>query len=659
MSAQILIYLSIVSSILGLAYGAILIFWILKKKSGDKKMKEVAAAIQEGAGAFLRRQYLTILPVAIIIFALLTAFIDISIGLGFLIGAFFSALAGIIGMLVSVRTNVRVAEGAKRGLRQALNLSFKGGVVTGILTGSLGLLALTLSWVIFKDVQVLIALGFGGSLISIFARLGGGIYTKGADVGADLVGKLEAGIPEDDPRNPAVIADNVGDNVGDCAGMAADIFETYVITIGAAMILINLLIDNSLLFTFPLALGAIGIIASIIASIWLKKSKKIMVSLYTSFILSALLSLVGFFLLNYFYISKMEWFWANLVGIVTTILLFVITEYYTSKNYSPVKTIAKSSETGAATNIIAGIAVGFKSTTLPAIVIISAIGISYFLAGLTGIALAAAAMLSLAPIIVAIDSYGPITDNAGGIAEMADLPDKVRKRTDALDAVGNTTKAVTKTYAIGSAGLAALVLFSAYSEEIKNITGETSAFDISDPNVLIGILIGILIIYLFVAFALEAVGRAAFSVVKEAREQFKQIKGILEGKAKPKYDRAVDIVTKAALKEMIIPGLLPVVVPLIIGFTLGEKALAGILIGSISGGLFLALSMTTGGAAWDNAKKYVEDGNLGGKGSEAHKAAIVGDTVGDPYKDTAGPAINPAIKIINIVALLIVRLILR
>ncbi|MBU2595721.1 sodium-translocating pyrophosphatase, partial [Patescibacteria group bacterium] len=515
------------------------------------------------------------------------------------------------------------------------------------------------SWLIFKDIQVLIALGFGGSLISIFARLGGGIYTKGADVGADLVGKLEAGIPEDDPRNPAVIADNVGDNVGDCAGMAADIFETYVVSIAAAMILSSLLSDNQLYFVLPLALGGIGIVASIMASLWLKKSKSIMTSLYTAFGIAIVLTGVGFYLINHFYIHQISWFWSGMVGIATTILLFIITEYYTSTKFEPVKSIALSSKTGAATNIISGIATGLYSTALPALVICGAILTSYNLAGLTGIAMSVVAMLSLAPMIVAIDSYGPITDNAGGIAEMAKMEEEVRETTDALDAVGNTTKAVTKAYAIGSAGLAALVLFSAFSETIKKITGKTAFFDISDPHVLVGFLVGILTVYLFAALALEAVGKAAQSVVTEVRRQFREIKGILEGKTKPQYDKAVDIVTKSALKQMIIPSLLPVAVPIIFGFLFGEKTLAGILIGSIAGGLYLALSMTTGGAAWDNAKKYIEEGHLGGKGSAAHKAAVVGDTVGDPYKDTAGPAINPAIKIINIVALLIIRFIIK
>jgi len=622
-------------------------------------MREIARAIQEGATAFLKRQYLTVSVVAIIIFIILTVFLGWKSGVGFLIGAVCSALAGIIGMLVSVRANVRVANIAKHGIFPALNLAFKGGAVTGILTGSLGLLALTVTWLIFKDTAVLIALGFGGSLISIFARLGGGIYTKGADVGADLVGKVETGIPEDDPRNPAVIADNVGDNVGDCAGMAADIFETYVVTLGASMVLINLLTSSSLLFVFPLVLGALGIIASILSSVILKKSEKIMVSLYTSFAVAVVLGIAGLFIINNLWFHEITWVYSGMVGLGVTIALFVITEYYTSKGFSPVKRIAESSETGAGTNIISGLAVGLKSTALPALVIALAIYLSFHFAGLLGIAVAVSMMLSLAPIIIAIDAYGPITDNAGGIAGMAALSEEIRERTDALDAVGNTTKAVTKAYAIGSAGLAALVLFSAFSQEVKNLSGTAAAFDISDPKVLIGFLIGILTVYLFAAMALEAVGKAAQSIVLEVRRQFKEMKGILEGKVKPKYDRAVDIVTRAALKQMIIPSLLPIVVPILVGFLLGEKALAGILIGSIAGGLYLALSMTTGGAAWDNAKKYIEDGNLGGKGSPAHKAAVVGDTVGDPYKDTAGPAINPVIKVMNIVALLIIKFIVK
>jgi K(+)-stimulated pyrophosphate-energized sodium pump len=622
-------------------------------------MRRVARAIQEGAAAFLKRQYSTVAIVAFVIFFIIFFALSIQSALGFLIGAILSAVAGITGMLISVRTNVRVAKAAQRGLYPALNLAFKGGAVTGILTGSLGLLALTVTWLIFKDVEVLIALGFGGSLISIFARLGGGIYTKGADVGADLVGKVEAGIPEDDPRNPAVIADNVGDNVGDCAGMAADIFETYVVSIAAAMILSSLLSDNQLYFALPLALGGIGIIASIISTLWLKKSKSIMASLYTSFGIAVILSGVGFWLINHFYIDQIDWFWSTIIGIAVTILLFIITEYYTSTKYGPVQKIADSSKTGAATNIIAGIAVSLYSTALPALVIAGAILTAYDLAGLTGIAMAVVAMLSLAPMVVTIDSYGPITDNAGGIAEMTGMEEKVRETTDALDAVGNTTKAVTKAFAIGSAGLAALVLFSDFNETIHKITGSASAFDISDPHVLVGFLIGILTVYLFGALALEAVGKAAQSVVKEVRRQFENIKGILDGSGKPEYDKAVDIVTKSALKQMIIPSLLPIIIPIVFGFLFGEKTLAGILIGSIAGGLYLAISMTTGGAAWDNAKKYIEEGNLGGKGSVAHKAAVVGDTVGDPYKDTAGPAINPVIKVINIVALLIIRFIIK
>ena len=657
--AQNFIWFALLAALAGIIYGIYLIFWILKKPQGTDEMKKIAKAIQEGAGAFLKRQYTTVAVVALIIFIILFFALNIQSALGFLIGAVCSAFAGIIGMLISVRTNVRVANAARKGTHRALNLAFKGGAVTGILTGSLGLLALTATWLIFKDVEVLVALGFGGSLISIFARLGGGIYTKGADVGADLVGKLEAGIPEDDPRNPAVIADNVGDNVGDCAGMAADIFETYVVSIAAAMILFSLLSDNQLYFVLPLALGGIGILSSIIASLWLKKSKNIMASLYIAFGIAIILTSAGFYLINHYYVHQISWFWSGIVGIVVTILLFIITEYYTSTKYTPVKSIAKSSKTGAATNIISGLSLSLYSTALPALVICGAILTAYNLAGLTGIAMAVVAMLSLAPMIVSIDSYGPITDNAGGIAEMTGMDEKVRETTDALDAVGNTTKAVTKSYAIGSAGLAALVLFSAFNQTILKITGKAASFDISDPHILVGFLIGIMTIYLFGALALEAVGKAAQSVVAEVRRQFKEIKGILEGKAKPEYDKAVDIVTKSALKQMIIPSLLPVAVPIIFGFLFGEKTLAGILIGSIAGGLYLAISMTTGGAAWDNAKKYIEEGHLSGKGSRAHKAAVVGDTVGDPYKDTAGPAINPAIKVINIVALLIIKFIVK
>jgi K(+)-stimulated pyrophosphate-energized sodium pump len=653
------IWFAFIAAIIGILYGIYIIWWILKKSQGTKEMKKIAGAIQEGAAAFLKRQYTTVAVVAFIIFFILFFALGVQSALGFLIGAALSALAGITGMLISVRTNVRVANAAKKGLFPALNLAFKGGAVTGILTGSLGLLALSVTWLIFKDVEVLIALGFGGSLISIFARLGGGIYTKGADVGADLVGKVEAGIPEDDPRNPAVIADNVGDNVGDCAGMAADIFETYIVSIAAAMILSSLLSDNQLYFVLPLALGGIGIIASILASLWLKKSKSIMTSLYSAFGIAVVIIAAGFYLINHFYIHQINWFWSGIVGVAVTILLFIITEYYTSTKFSPVQKIAESSKTGAATNIISGIATSLYSTALPALVIAGAILTSYNLAGLTGIAMSVVAMLSLAPMIVSIDSYGPITDNAGGIAEMTGMEKSVRETTDALDAVGNTTKAVTKAYAIGSAGLAALVLFSVFNETIQKITNKASAFDISDPHVLVGFLVGILTVYLFAALALEAVGKAAQSVVAEVRRQFKEIKGILQGTGKPEYDKAVDIVTKSALKQMIVPSLLPIVIPIIFGFLFGEKTLAGILIGSIAGGLFLAISMTTGGAAWDNAKKYIEEGHLGGKGSPAHKAAVVGDTVGDPYKDTAGPAINPVIKVINIVALLIIRFIIK
>ena len=495
--AQKLIWFSLASAILGLIYGMVLILTILKKSPGTARMQEIARAIQEGAAAFLKRQYSTVAIVAVVIFVIMTIFLNWKMATAFLVGAVCSALAGIIGMLISVRTNVRVANIAEKGLYPALNLAFRGGTITGILTGSLGLLALVVIWLIFKDIQVLVALGFGGSLISIFARLGGGIYTKGADVGADLVGKVEAGIPEDDPRNPAVIADNVGDNVGDCAGMAADIFETYVVTIAAAMILVHLVFKNELYFVFPLTMGAVGILASILASLFLKKSQKIMVSLYFAFATASVLAGVGFWLVNHYWIHQPKWLWASLVGIAVTVALFIITEYYTSSKFSPVKKIAESSQTGAATNIIAGLAVSLKATALPALVIVGAILLSWYLAGLVGIALAVAAMLALAPIIVSIDSYGPITDNAGGIAEMTGLPQKVRKVTDALDAVGNTTKAVTKAYAIGSAGLAALVLFSAFSEEIKNITQKTIGFDISDTNVLVGFLIGVLICLLY------------------------------------------------------------------------------------------------------------------------------------------------------------------
>ncbi len=659
-----MLYIPIIVSVISLIFAYFLIRQVNSSASGSGPMIEISSAVRQGAVAFLKRQYLTAGIVSSVIFIVLWSFLGFKTGLGFLVGAFASGVAGFIGMMVSTKANLKVAEAAKSGLKPAFDLSFKGGAVTGFLVVGLGLLSVSVFYFLTQDLKSLVALGLGGSLISVFARLGGGIFTKAADVGADLVGKIEKGIPEDDPRNPAVIADQVGDNVGDCAGMAADLFETYVVSLISGMVLAGLLFPNLIqVVLLPLMLGSLAILASIIASFFVRlpgqaTSSNIMPTLYKGLIITGVLSAIGFYPL----ISKVaplleipifKLYLPVLIGLAISAAMFLITEYFTSKKYRPVRSIAESSQSGHGPNLITGLAVGMKSTLLPVLLICLGIIISFALAGMYGLSLTLVSMISLTGLIIALDSYGPITDNAAGIVEMSGQPEEVRKNTDALDSVGNTTKAVTKGYAIASAGLAALVLFAAFTQELLDF-GRKVQFSLEDPRVLVGLFLGGVIAYYFTALAMEAVGKAAMKVVDEVRRQFKEIPGLMEGQNKPDYSKCVDIVTKASLKAMILPALLPIASPILVGFILGPEALGGLLIGSIVVGIFLAISMTSGGGAWDNAKKYIEEGNFGGKGSFAHQAAVTGDTVGDPYKDTAGPAINPMIKVLNIVALLIV-----
>ncbi|ABE51934.1 sodium-translocating pyrophosphatase [Methanococcoides burtonii] len=658
-----LIYLAPLAGIVSLAFAAFFASGVLKEGTGTKEMQDISLAIQEGAMAYLNRQYKTVAVVAIILAALMFFLLGDDSGkivIGFIVGAAASALAGYVGMNVSIRANVRTAHAASKSLQEAMSVAFRGGAVTGLAVVGLALLGTSGFYILFGDVDLVIGFGFGASLISLFARVGGGIFTKAADVGADLVGKVEAGIPEDDPRNAAVIADNVGDNVGDCAGMGADLFETYVVTVLASMLLGSLILEqfpNAILY--PLILGAVAIFASIISMFFVKVGKdgKIMKALYKGVAVSAILSMIAFYFVTDSLMGDVRLYYASLVGIIIMVLMVIFTEYYTSTSFRPVKTIAKASETGAGTNVISGLAIGFESTALPLIIIIAGILASFFVVGgatdpsmgVYGIAIAAAAMLSTTGMIVALDSYGPITDNAGGIAEMAKMPAEVRKITDALDAVGNTTKAVTKGYAIASAALGALALFADYRHKVNLEAGSLS---LENPIVLVGLLIGALLPFLFTAVTMKAVGKAAFAIVNEVRRQFREIPGIMEGTAKPEYGKCVDIVTAAAIREMVIPGILAIFVPLLVGIVLGPEALGGLLIGIIVSGLLLALTMNNGGGAWDNAKKLIEDGQYGGKGSDAHKAAIVGDTVGDPFKDTSGPALNALIKVVNMIAIL-------